>query len=453
MEQSNQPKSQFHLFTQRRFLPFFVTQFLGALNDNLFKNALLVIVVSSAIAGSEASTNFTTNFAVGLFILPFFLFSTTAGQLADTYDKAMLMRRVKLAEILIMLAGSYALMTQNLNFMLLILFLLGTQSAFFGPAKYSLIPQHLNNDELLAGNAQISMGTFGSILLGTLIGGWMVTLENGITLLSGGIVLVSIIGWLCSREIPEAPSENTRQKLSLNPFAETAGNFRMARENRTVFHCILAISWFWLYGGCFLTQVPNFTVTVLNGHPRLISILLGAFIVGVALGSLLCNRLSRGVVEPGIVPLGAIGLSIFAFDLSFASIAYQETHGSLSAVMPMQFLGLDGGPHILIDLVLIGMFGGFFIVPLNSMVQQRTAANNRARVLSVNAIMNASYMVGGSLLGIFFLSILGWSIMSFFITVAIMNVLVVGIIFVRVPEFFSRFKLWSFSRFKLLSNR
>ncbi|MBT3620990.1 MAG: MFS transporter [Porticoccaceae bacterium] len=453
MEQSNQPKSQFHLFTQRRFLPFFVTQFLGALNDNLFKNALLVIVVSSAIAGSEASTNFTTNFAVGLFILPFFLFSTTAGQLADTYDKAMLMRRVKLAEILIMLAGSYALMTQNLNFMLLILFLLGTQSAFFGPAKYSLIPQHLNSDELLAGNAQISMGTFGSILLGTLIGGWMVTLENGITLLSGGIVLVSIIGWLCSREIPEAPSENTRQKLSLNPFAETAGNFRMARENRTVFHCILAISWFWLYGGCFLTQVPNFTVTVLNGHPRLISILLGAFIIGVALGSLLCNRLSRGVIEPGIVPLGAIGLSIFAFDLSFASIAYQEAHGSLSAVMPMRFLGLDGGPHILIDLVLIGMFGGFFIVPLNSMVQQRTAANNRARVLSVNAIMNSAYMVGGSLLGIFFLSILGWSIVSFFITVAVMNILVVGIIFVREPEFFSRFKLWSSSRFKLLSNR
>ena len=453
MEQTNQLKSQFHLFTQRRFLPFFVTQFLGALNDNLFKNALLVIVVSSAVAGSEASTNFTTNFAVGLFILPFFLFSTTAGQLADTYDKAMLMRRVKIAEILIMLAGSYALMTQNLNFMLLILFLLGTQSAFFGPAKYSLIPQHLNSDELLAGNAQISMGTFGSILLGTLIGGWMVTLENGITLLSGGIVLVSIIGWLCSREIPEAPSENTRQKLSLNPFAETAGNFRMARENRTVFHCILAISWFWLYGGCFLTQVPNFTVTVLNGHPRLISILLGAFIIGVALGSLLCNRLSRGVIEPGIVPLGAIGLSIFAFDLSFASIAYQEAHGSLSAVMPMRFLGLDGGPHILIDLVLIGMFGGFFIVPLNSMVQQRTAANNRARVLSVNAIMNAAYMVGGSLLGIFFLSILGWSIVSFFITVAVMNILVVGIIFVREPEFFSRFKLWSSSRFKLLSNR
>ena len=453
MEQPNQLKNQFHLFSQRRFLPFFITQFLGALNDNLFKNALLVIVVSTAAAGSDSSTNFTTNFAVGLFILPFFLFSTTAGQLADTYDKAMLMRSVKLAEIFIMLAGSYALVTLNFNFMLIILFLLGTQSAFFGPAKYSLIPQHLNDDELLAGNAQISMGTFGSILLGTLIGGWMVTLENGITMLSVLIVLVSLVGWISSREIPEAPSENPGQKLRLNPFTETAGNFRMARENRTVFYCILAISWFWLYGGCFLTQVPNYTITILNGHPRLISILLGAFIVGVAIGSLLCNRLSKGAVEPGLVPLGALGLSVFAFDLSFTSIAYQQANASFADIMPGQFLSLSGGTHILIDLVMIGMFGGFFIVPLNSMVQQRTAGNKRARVLSVNAIINAAFMVGGSLLGMFFLSFLGWSIMEFFITVAIMNIMVVGMIFIRVPEFFSRFILWSSNRFKLHSNR
>ena len=453
MEQPNQLKNQFHLFSQRRFLPFFITQFLGALNDNLFKNALLVIVVSTAAAGSDSSTNFTTNFAVGLFILPFFLFSTTAGQLADTYDKAMLMRRVKLAEIFIMLAGSYALVTLNFNFMLIILFLLGTQSAFFGPAKYSLIPQHLNDDELLAGNAQISMGTFGSILLGTLIGGWMVTLENGITMLSVLIVLVSLVGWISSREIPEAPSENPGQKLRLNPFTETAGNFRMARENRTVFYCILAISWFWLYGGCFLTQVPNYTITILNGHPRLISILLGAFIVGVAIGSLLCNRLSKGAVEPGLVPLGALGLSVFAFDLSFTSIAYQQANASFADIMPGQFLSLSGGTHILIDLVMIGMFGGFFIVPLNSMVQQRTAGNKRARVLSVNAIINAAFMVGGSLLGMFFLSFLGWSIMEFFITVAIMNIMVVGMIFIRVPKFFSRFILWSSNRFKLHSNR
>jgi MFS family permease len=330
---------------------------------------------------------------------------------------------------------------------------LGTQSAFFGPLKYSLIPQHLSNEELLAGNAQVGMGTFVSILLGTLIGGWMVTLDNGITMLCGLTVTVALIGWLSSREIPPAPSENPGKKLRLNPITETSVNFGLARENRTVFYCIMAISWFWLYGGCFLTQVPNYTVTVLNGHPRLISILLGAFIVGIAVGSLLCNRLSRGVVEPGIVPLGALGLSIFAFDLSFTSMAYQEAHASMNDIMPGQFFGLSSGPRILIDLMLIGTFGGFFIVPLNSMVQQRTASNKRARVLSVNAIVNAAFMVGGSLLGIFFLSFLGWSIMEFFIIVAVMNLIFVGIIFIRVPEFFSRFSLWLSTRFKQTSNR
>jgi hypothetical protein len=266
-------------------------------------------------------------------------------------------------------------------------------------------------------------------------------------MLSMLIIIIAVIGWLSSREIPAAPSQNKGHKLSLNPITETAVNFRLARENRTVFYCILAISWFWLYGGCFLTQVPNYTVTVLNGHPRLISILLGAFIVGIAIGSLLCNRLSRGAVEPGIVPLGALGLSIFAFDLSYTSIVYESTHASLSDIMPHQFLNLAGGPHILIDLVLIGMFGGFFIVPLNSMVQQRTSGDKRARVLSVNAIINAGFMVGGSLLGIFFLSFLGWSIMEFFITVAFMNLLFVGFIFIKIPEFFVRFSLWLSDRF------
>jgi MFS family permease len=453
MNNSNPIKSQFHLFRQRRFLPFFITQLLGALNDNIFKNALLVTIVSTAAVGSDSTTNFMTNFAVGLFILPFFLFSTLAGQLADTYDKAMLMRNIKAAEIVIMLAGSYALLTLNLNMMLVILFLLGTQSAFFGPAKYSLIPQHLKNDELLAGNAQVSMGTFGSILLGTLIGGWVVTLDNGAALLSGLIVLVSITGWASSRYIPEAPSENSVQRVSLNSLTQTAQNFRMARENRTVFFCILAISWFWLYGGCFLTQVPNYTVTILNGHPRLISILLAAFIVGVATGSLLCHRLSRGVVEPGLVPLGALGLSIFALDLSYVSMSYETTHASLSGITPRQFLSLSGGLHILIDLMLIGLFGGLFIVPLNSMLQQRTASNKRARVLSVNAIVNAGFMVGGSFLGIFFLSVLGWSIVEFFVTVAVLNLLVVGIIFICVPEFGSQFTLWVSTGFKRLLNR
>ena len=440
MEQ--QQKSQFHLFTQRRFLPFFVTQFLGALNDNLFKNALLVIVVSSAIAGADSSTNFTTNLAAGLFILPFFLFSTTAGLLADKYDKALLIRRIKFTEIIIMLAGCFALWTQNISIMLVILFFLGVQSSFFGPIKYSIIPQHLSADELLGGNAQVGMGTFVSILMGTLIGGWVVTFEQGPILVGAMTVVVAIIGWLCSRQIPEAAAENSDIVIGLNPIRQARENFALAKKDSTVFYCILANSWFWLYGGSFLTQVPNFAVTVLNGHPTLISILLAAFIVGVAIGSLLCNKLSGGKVEPGLIPLGAIGLTVFAVDLFFSSNAFQFANQSAVGILPSAFVSLSGGIRGGLDLMFIGLCGGLFIVPLYSMIQQRSASNVRARVLSVNNICNAFYMVVGSLIGILFLSILGWSIPEFFLAIALLNVLFTGFIFYRVPEFLQRFKAW-----------
>jgi MFS family permease len=438
-------KSQFNLFFQRRFLPFFVTQFLGAFNDNLFKNSLLVIVVSSAMAGSDSTTNFTTNLAAGLFILPYFLFSTTAGLLADKYDKALLIRRIKSAEIIIMLAGCYALWSLNITLMLAILFCLGTQSSFFGPIKYSIIPQHLDNSELLGANAQVGMGTFVSILLGTLIGGWIVTMEQGPIWVGGLTVAVAIIGWLSSKEIPPAPSASDDIRISLNPIAEARQNFKLAKKDPTVFYCILANSWFWLYGGSFLTQVPNFAVTVLNGHATLITILLAAFIIGVAIGSLLCTKLSGGVVEPGIVPIGAIGLTVFAIDLFFSSSAFQLGNQSASSVLPVQFFGLIGALRVTFDLIFIGLFGGLYIVPLYSMIQQRSASDVRARVLSVNNICNAFYMVVGSIIGIICLSILSWTIPQFFFGIAVMNMLFTGYIFYRVPEFLYRFKIWGSS--------
>jgi len=447
MEQSDSApavKSQFDLFSQRRFLPFFVTQFLGALNDNLFKNALLVIVVSSAVAGSDSNTNFITNLAAGLFILPYFLFSTTAGQLADRYDKAMLIRRIKFAEIVLMLLGCFALWLGDVAWMLAILFALGVQSAFFGPIKYSIMPQHLGSNELLAGNAQVGMGTFTSILLGTLIGGWLVTADQGPIYVGSLAVGFAIIGWLSSRQIPDAPSLSTEgeNKVGFNPFPVTAQNYRLARENPLVFHCILGISWFWLYGGAFLTQVPNFAVAVLHGHPTLISVLLAAFIVGVALGALLCHRFSRGNVEPGLVPLGGLGLSVFAIDLFFTSMSYQAGNPVGETIMPLQFLTMGTGMHIMLDLMFIGMFGGFLIVPLYSMIQERTSGDKRARVISINNIFNALYMVFGALLGIVFLSILGWTIPQFFLAIAVLNMLMLGAIFYSAPEFIQRFKIW-----------
>ena len=439
-----QSRSLFHLFAQRRFLPFFITQFLGALNDNLFKNALLVIVVSGAVAGSDSNTNFITNLAAGLFILPYFLFSTTAGQLADRYDKALLIRRIKIAEIILMVAGCYALWRADINLMLGILFALGVQSAFFGPIKYAIIPQHLSADELLAGNAQVGMGTFVSILVGTLIGGWLVTADQGPMYVGLLATLFAVIGWLSSRHIPNAPATSAAQQgtLALNPLTVARGNLKLARKNPTVFYCIIAISWFWLYGGSFLTQVPNYAVTVLQGHPTLISILLSAFIVGVAIGSLLCHRLSKGQVEPGLVSIGGLGLSVFAVDLFFTSGLYQTANADLSAVLPLTFIALTDGIHILLDLMFIGMFGGMLVVPLYSMIQQRTEDNTRARVLSVNNIINAIFMVIGALLGMLFLSILGWSIPQFFLAVALMNAVFLSAIFALDKIFIERVMAW-----------
>ena len=429
------------MLTKKRFAPLFATQFLGALNDNLFKNALLVIIVSQVVSLAGNSVNFITNLAVGLFILPYLLFSTTAGQLADRFDKAMLIRRIKLTEILIMLAGCYALYSLNLYLMLGILFLLGMQSTFFGPLKYAIIPQHLHSSELLAGNAQVGMGTFVSILLGTLVGSWMVTVPDGRYYLGAATVAAAVIGWLCSRAIPEAPATETAE-MTWHPVRNTIDNFALTRQDPTVFYCVLGISWFWLFGGCILTQVPNFAVAILHGEPQLISVLLAAFIVGVAAGCLLCSKLSGNRVEPGIIPLGAMGLSAFSIDLYLAANNYQTTLALLTPVSAMQFIGLWAGLHILLDLVCIGLFGGFFIVPLYAMVQARTDSRQRARVIAANNIMNAVFMISGSLLGMACLTLLGLTIPEFFLFMGLLNAAVLTCIFYRAPEFIQRFIAW-----------
>ncbi|MDP4655290.1 MAG: MFS transporter [Porticoccaceae bacterium] len=435
-------QGQFYLFGQRRFLPFFATQFLGALNDNLFKNALLVIVVSGGVSATASDANFLTNLAAGLFILPYFLFSTTAGQLADKYDKAWLIKRIKFAEILIMLVGCYALLTKNVGMMMGVLFALGAQSAFFGPIKYAIIPQHLATHELMSGNAQVGMGTFVSILLGTLLGAWLVSYDQGTLLVGMLAMLVAVAGWLSSCQIPSAPADSDEIVLSFNPFTETLRNFRFAREDMSVFYCIVSISWFWLFGGSFLTQVPNFAVTVLQGHPTLISVLLGAFIVGVAIGSVLCAKLSKGQVEPGLIPIGAIGLTLFSTDIFFSSNAYQLANPTALDVLPLQFFTLTSALRVFFDLTAIGLFGGIFIVPLYALVQSRTASNKRARVLAANNVLNALFMVAGAAVGIVCLSVIQMSIPLFFLTVSLANLVFLCLLLWRVPEFKTRFLTW-----------
>ena len=259
------------------------------------------------------------------------------------------------------------------------------------------------------------------------------------------IVLVAIIGWLSSCQIPNAPPEKTpnAHRVPFNPFRETAVNYRLAKHNKTVFYCIFSCSWFWLYGACFLTQVPNFSVSILGGDPKLISVLLGSFIIGVAMGSLCCNRLSRGQVEPGLVPIGVIGLSLFAIDLYFSSTAYAAINSSRDTVLPLAFLSMFAGLRVVVDLLFIGLFGGLFIVPIYAIIQRNTDGITRARVISVNNIFSALFMVSGSLLGMFFLSYLDWSIPQFFLLLAFFNLAYMGTIFYLEPVFVQSFKRWA----------
>ena len=438
---SSKQRSLFGLFKTRRFLPFFLTQFGGALNDNIFKNSLLVIFVSSAAANNLGDTNILVNLAAGLFILPFFIFSPLAGQLADKYDKALIIRRVKLFEILIMMVAALAWWSHQWWVLMALLFAMGTQSAFFGPIKYSIIPQHLGDDELVSGNAQVEMGTFVAILVGTIGGTLLADLAQPELIIGVVIIVVAVLGWMASRSIPSAPPHAADLVVDWNPFREAWALYDLARERRAVLLSIVGISWFWLMGAGYLTQMPNFAVSVLNGTPGLIATLLCGFVVGIATGSLLCDRLSGHKVEIGLVPLASIGLSIFGIDLFFSANAFVAPQ----LLSVAEFLSRPDGLRILMDIVLIGLSGGLYIVPLYANIQSRTEDSSRARVIAFNNMLNALFMVIASVLGIILLGVAGLSIPEFFLVVALMNIAVALFIYYQVPEFTMRFLVWLLS--------
>lgn len=429
---------QFNLLKQKRFAPLFITQFLGAFNDNLYKNALVVLLTFQSAQWTSLAPEIMVNIAAGVFILPFFLFSATAGQLADKYDKAALARLTKLLEILIMLVAAAGFWFANLSFLMTALFLLGLQSTLFGPVKYSILPQHLKCNELLGGNALVEAGTFVAILVGTLTGGLLAGTDNApIWIVIGGL-FVAIVGYLSSRQIPPAPPPAPELRVSLNPITETWRNIGFARQNRTVFLSILGISWFWLYGALLLTQLPGLTKNVLGGNEILVTILLAIFTLGIGLGSLLCERMSGNQVEIGLVPFGSIGLTLFGLDLFFAAPAglVEETAHSLSYL-----LGYASVWRVFFDLFMLGLFGGFFIVPLYALVQMRSAEQSRARIIAANNILNALFMVLGAVAAIALLTA-GVSIPALFAIAALINAAVAIYIYSLVPEFFIRFIAW-----------
>lgn len=428
---------QFSLLKARRFAPFFGTQFLGAFNDNLFKNALVVLLTFQAASWTSLDPGILANLAAGIFILPFFIFSATAGQLADKYDKALLSRLVKLLEVVIMLLAGLGFAMHSLPVLLGALFLLGCHSTLFGPVKYAILPQHLHEDELVGGNALVEAGTFVAILMGTLAGGLLAGAGHPLWVALAGL-LVAVAGYLASRGIPTAPAPEPGLRINPNPLTETWRNVGFARENRTVFLSILGISWFWLYGALFLAQFPAFAKNVLGGGESAVTLLLATFTVGIGLGSLLCERLSAKQVEIGLVPFGSIGLTVFGLDLALAA------PGGLPAGAPLAFLDLLAAPgmvRVLLALFMLGVFGGFFIVPLYALVQLRSAPGHRARIIAANNILNALFMVAGAL-GAAALLGAGLSIPHLFLVAALLNALVAVYIYTLVPEFLQRFLVW-----------
>src|SRR6185369_3601431 len=428
--------NQFRLLGQRRFLPFFGAQALGAFNDNVYRNVLVILITFGGTISTSMKPEVLTNLAGGLFILPYLLFSGLAGQLADRFDKSRVVQAVKATEILIMALAGIGLASGNLTILMSALFMLGMHSTFFAPAKYGLLPQILQPSELIGGNAMLEMGTFLAILLGTLAGG-VLAASHGTGTIVGALVVIAAVGLGLSLIMPRAALADPTLRIDWNLWRSSMGSVRAARESRAVFLSVLGNSWFWFYGALVLAQLPLFVKTVLGGSEQVVTVFLFVFSAGVGVGSLLCEKLSGGKVEIGLVPFGSIGLTVFALDLALGSPT-STAHETLTA---RAFLGQAGSWRMLTDIGLIGVFGGIFIVPLYALIQQRSRPEVVSRVISATNILNALFMVAAALFGAVALRS-GLTIPQLFVAVAIMNGAVAIYIYTLVPEFLLRFLSW-----------
>jgi len=431
-------RSQFRLLLERRFAPFFGVQFLGALNDNVFKQGLVILLAYQTVSFTTLQSDVLQNLAQALFILPFFIFSASAGQLADKYEKSRLISITVLIELCVMVFGAIGLFLRSLELLLVALFLSGMQSALFGPVKYAILPQHLREEELVGGNALVETGTSIAILAGLVMGGWLVARPGwGVAGVAATTIAISAAALALSRRIPRAAPPDPDLRFNWNPVTETWRNLRFLGTNRTILLSVLGISWFWFFGAMFVTQFPNLSRKVLAGDEQVVTLLLIMFSVGIGAGSLLCERLSGHKIEIGLVPFGSIGLTLFATDLYWALSGYTAT----GAVGWWEFVADAAHWRALIDLVLIGVFGGFYIVPLYALIQTRSEKSHRSRVIAGNNILNALFMVVAAVLAIALFKA-GLTIPQLFLVTALMNAAVAVYIYTLVPEFLMRFLVW-----------
>jgi 1-acyl-sn-glycerol-3-phosphate acyltransferase len=437
--------NQFSLLKQRRFAPFFWTQFLGAFNDNLFKTALVVIITFDALSWTTMAPSTITNLIPGLFILPYVVFSATAGQLADKFEKSGLTRFVKWLELAIMCVAGIGWVTHHLWLLIAAVVGMGIHSTLFGPVKYAYLPQQLKPEELIGGNGVTEMGTFVGILMGEVLGAVLVVQQpKGLMLEAAATILVAGMGLVAAYRIPVSPAPAPELKISWNFVGESIRNINFSRKNRTVFLSMLGNSWFWFYGALVLAQFPVYAKDYLHGDHGAFVLLLTIFSLGVGSGSLLCERLSGRKVEIGLVPFGSIGLTVFGIDLYFASLAYSSSAAAgvhLDALALLALLAQHGMWRILFDVLMIGMFGGFFIVPLFALIQTRCDPAHISRTIAGMNILNALFMVAAAGLAIVLLG-QGLSIPELFLVTALLNAVVAVYIFSLVPEFLMRFLAW-----------
>jgi 1-acyl-sn-glycerol-3-phosphate acyltransferase len=431
--------------SNRRFWPIFWTQFAGAFNDNLFKNALVIMVGFGSATAFGLPPDMLVAAATAIFILPYFLFSSHGGQLADKYEKAHLIRYIKVAEILIMLIGAIAFLVGSIELLLFVLFCMGAQSSFFGPVKYSILPQLLDDEELVGGNALVEMGTYLAILLGTIAGGILITVTAGdqpvgVYVVGASVIAIAAIGYTLSRQIVVCPPDNPDLVFRYDPVKPSWDIVKMSTKNPVVWRSILGISWFWGFGAVLLSLFPPFTKTVLHANETVATLFLAAFSVGIGAGSMLCEKFSKHRLELGLVPIGSIGMTLFTFDLFLVGVPWQmPPEAPLLGLM--EFVSRPMAWRIMFDLLAISLSGGLFIVPLYTLIQLRSEASERSRIIASNNIVNAVYMVGASLI-LMFLQSRGVSVPVLFLIVAIANAVMTLYIYTVVPEFFIRFCAW-----------
>ena len=442
---ADEPQShpnQFALLGQRRFAPFFWTQFAGAANDNLFKFAFTVMVTYE-LSVSWLPPSMAGLVIGALFTLPYLLFSATSGQLTDKWDKTRMFRLVKNLEIGIMLLAAWGFMAANVPVLLGCVFLMGLHSTLFGPVKFAYLPQVLNERELTGGNGMVEMGTFVAILLGQVAGGLLVAVpEVGHTEVAIACVALAIVGRVCAQFIPHAPATDPNLVINWNPFTETWRNLQMARQQPAVFRSLLGISWMWFFGAVFLAQFPSFAKEVLHGDEHVASLLLVVFSVGIGIGSLLCEVFSRRHVEIGLVPLGAIGMSVFAIDLYFSvrGLPAAELMGVST------FIAQPGHWRVMFDLGMMALSAGIYSVPMYALIQLRSQPTHRARIIAANNILNALFMIVSSILAGALLAA-GASIPQIFLLTGIANAIVAFYVFFLVPEYLLRFVAWIITHF------